>query len=113
MGVGRGDQVAPAPHEAAMIVIRQCADFRHRPDGRRDRLRSPRTCRGHSDDNGRNRTHRPGAEEYQTIEANHRSLEARVGFLAYARSTALSAEVNFGCSELRSAPTARGTSDAP
>src|SRR5258707_11000392 len=93
MGVGRGDQVAPAPHEAAMIVIRQCADFRHRPDGRRNRLRSPRTCRGHSADNGGNRTHRPGAEESKRIEVNHRSLETGVGFLTYAGSTALSAEV--------------------
>jgi hypothetical protein len=45
MGVGRGDQIAPAPHEAAMIVIGQRADFGHRPDRRGDRLRAPRMCR--------------------------------------------------------------------
>ena len=90
MGVGRGDQVAPAPHEAAMIVIRQRADFRNRPDWRGDRLRSPRTCRGYSDGNGHNRTHRPEAEVYKRI-VNHRSLDTKAGFWTYARSTPLSA----------------------
>jgi hypothetical protein len=89
-----------------MIVIRQRADFRNRPDWRGDRLRSPRTCRGYSDGNGHNRTHRPEAEEYKRI-VNHRSLDTKAGFWTCARSTPLSlSEVNVGFSELRSAPAA-------
>jgi hypothetical protein len=64
MGVGRGDEVAPAPHEAAMSVIRQRADFRHRSDWRGDLLGTPRGCRGYSDENGRDRAHRPEAKDY-------------------------------------------------
>ena len=90
MGVGRGDQVAPAPHEAAMIVIGQCADLRHCPDWRGDSLRSPRTRRGQSDGNGRNHAHRPEAEKFKRM-MNHRSLDTKAGFGTYARSTPLSA----------------------
>jgi hypothetical protein len=57
MGVGRRDEVAPAPHEPAMSVIGQRADFRYRPDWRGDLLRTPRPWCGYrsgddSDGNG-------------------------------------------------------------
>ena len=109
MSIGRGDKVAAAPHESAMIVIRQRADFRHRPDRRGGRLRATRICRGDADDNGGNCTRRPEAEWHKPTWVNHRSLAHQSWIFEMNQIDTLSdVRVNVGFSELQSATAKRG-----
>ena len=65
MSVGGGDQVAPVRHQAAMIVIgRVPTSGTVQTEGETVCARR-RGHRGHRDDDGCNRTHRPEAEEIQ------------------------------------------------